>query len=189
MTCRPTFCLGLAQLLLGLAGVIWLGVGCASPNVNPAQPRANTGYADFFADPDDGLYWDVQRLDDSTRLFKNAFSELSAAEGGFLRLALPPGHYQFRISFLNRVIAGPALVEVEVRDAQVTPVRVELVAAGKTTVESKRTSVGGTAYGRYGRRTRINSSESATYRVSASPQPSQPYRPKQQMSYAPNSAH
>jgi hypothetical protein len=51
-------------------------------------------------------------------------------------------------------------------------------------VETKQTSVGGTAYGRYGRRTEISSDESNIFRVSAEAEPSVPYQAKEQMPYA-----
>jgi len=66
----------------------------------------------------------------------------------------------------------------------ITPVDVEFSIAEAGTVETKSTSVGGTVYGRRGRRTKIETSENAIYRAKALPQPSQPYRPKQQMPYA-----
>ncbi len=162
-----------------------LGAGCASPNVNPRQPRANTGYIDCFADSGEDLYWEVEQFDASTQQFQKTFSKPEAAKDGFLRLAFRPGHYQVRLSFLNQVIAQPALVEVDVLDGLITPVRVELTEAGVATVKTKQTSVGGTVHGRYGRRTRIGGSEAVSYQVTALPQPPQSYRPKQQMPYSP----
>ena len=171
--------------ILMLATAALLAFGCASPNVNPPLPKANTGYVDFFADTAPDLYWEVRQFDPSTKEFREAFSQLSPLKDGVLRLAFHPGHYQFRISFLNRVITEPALVEVDVGDGQVTPLRVELTEAGQAGVQTKDVSVGGTAFGRYGRRTKIGYSEETAYRVKAMPQPSQPYRSKQQMTYAP----
>jgi hypothetical protein len=66
----------------------------------------------------------------------------------------------------------------------ITPVRVQLTEAGETTVQTKQTSVGGTAYGRYGRRTKFSNDEAATYRVSAEANASMPYRVKERMPYA-----
>src|SRR6266481_4554145 len=103
-----------------------LGGGCASANVNPQVPRANTGYVDYFADSGEDLYWEVQQFDASTQQFKKTFSRPDAAKDGFLRLAFRPGHYQFRISFLNQVITQPAFVEVDILDGLITPVRVQL---------------------------------------------------------------
>ena len=65
---------------------------------------------------------------------------------------------------MNRVIRGPGLVEVEVKDGMITPVACQPWSPTATTqVETKQTSVGGTAYGRYGRRTTISSDESTMY--------------------------
>ena len=86
--------------------------------------------------------------------------------------------------FMNRTVRGPGLVEVEVKDGMITPVHVALIPDGTTQVETKQTSVGGTAYGRYGRRTKISSDESTMYRVSAEAEASVPYQVKEQMPYA-----
>jgi hypothetical protein len=171
--------------VLMLAGIGLLITGCASPNVNPPQARAKTGYVDLYADPSAALSWDVGRFEDRTQDFKDVFSELDPPQGGILRLAFAPGHYRLQITFMNRVVSEPGLVEVEAKDGMITPVRVELTETGVTAVRTKQTSVGGTVYGRYGRRTKIGSSESAIYRVSAFPQSLQPYRLKQQMPYSP----
>ena len=183
MLTQPSSLGGLSFLALVLATCF--GAGCASPNVNPKLPRVNTGYVDFFADSEEDLYWEVRQFDASSQQFKTAFSTFHAPKDGFVRLAFPPGHYQFQITFLNQTIAQPALVEVEVLDSRITPVRVELNKAGVTTIQTKRTSVGGTVYGRYGRRTKIGGSEAASYKVTALPQPPQSFLPKQQMPYSP----
>ena len=78
----------------------------------------------------------------------------------------------------------PGLVEVEVKDGMITPVHVALIADGTTQVETKKTSVGGTAYGRYGRRTTFSSDESTMYRVSAEANALVPYQVKERMPYA-----
>src|SRR6266498_1170094 len=101
-----------------------------------------------------------------------------------LRFAFAPGHLRFRITFLNRVIAEPALLDVEVQDGRITPVHVTLTESGVTSVQTKETSRGGTAAGRYGRRTRIESNETKMYRLTAAPQDPRPYQPKQRMPYA-----
>ena len=168
-----------------LFALLALGVpGCATPNVNPPQARANTGYADFRADPAGELYWQVERFDDRAQGFKTVFSELDPPAGGFLRLAFAPGRHRLRVTFLNRVIAQPAEVEVEVQDGKITPVRVTLTEGGTTLVRTKETSRGGTAYGRYGRRTKYSSDESTMYGVSAVADPPVPYQVKERMSYA-----
>ena len=158
--------------------------GCASPDVNPPQARANTGYADFHADVTDELSWQVERFDSRSQGFKSVFSELEPPQNGVLRLAFTPGRHRLRVTFLNHVIAKPGEIEIEVQDGKVTPVRVTLVEAGASLVETKGTSRGGTAYGRYGRRTKISSAETVTYTVSAVAAPPVPYEVKERTSYA-----
>jgi hypothetical protein len=148
------------------------------------QFRANTGYVDFHADSSGELSWDVARFDDRTQSFKSVFSELEPAAGGFLRLAFAPGRHRLQVTFLNRVIAKPAEVEVEVQDGKITPVRVTLTEAGTALVRTKEVSRGGTAYGRYGRRTKIGSDETAMYGISAVADPPVTYQLKERMPYA-----
>jgi hypothetical protein len=172
------------QALLALALIgLWVP-GCATPNGNPARARANTGYVDFYADSSAELWWEVKSFDDRTQSFKSVFSEFKPPPNGILRLGFAPGRYRLRVTFLNRTVLEPALAEVEVKDDMITPVRMEFTDAEASTVETKSTSVGSTAYGRYGRRTKIGSSENPIYRVTASPQPPQAYRLKEQMPYA-----
>ena len=170
--------------LLTLATLALFAAGCVSPNVNPPLARANTGYVDFHADYSAGLSWEVARFDERTRDFQRLFSEFEPPPGGVLRLAFPPGHYRLRVTFLNRVITQPAEVEVEVQDGNITPVRVTLTEAGVTFVQTKTASPGATAYGRYGRRTKIASDESVMYRLSAVGDAPVAYQPKERMPYA-----
>ena len=166
-----------------LFALLALGVpGCATPNVNPPQARANTGYVDFQADPSAELCWDVARFDDRTQDFKSVFSELDPLADGVLRLAFAPGHYRLRVTFLNRVITQPAEIEVEVQDGKITPVRVTLTETGTAFVQTKETSRGGTAKGRYGRRTKIDTDETVMSGLSAVADPPMPYQVKE-MSY------
>ena len=126
----------------------------------------------------------MSRFDDRAQSFKNVFSEWDLPPGRVLRLAFRPGHYRLRVTFTNRAVQEPGLIEVEVQDSLITPVHVQLTEAGVATVETKQTSVGGTVYGRYGRRTKFGSSESALYRVSATADEPAPYQLQQQMPYA-----
>jgi hypothetical protein len=169
-------------LMLAAAGL--LVAGCASPNVNPPQARAKTGYVDFYADSSGELSWQVARFDARAQAFKGVFSEFEPPLGRVLRLAFPPGHYRLRVTFMNCALREPGLVEVDVKKGMITPVRVKLTEAGETTVETKQTSIGGTAYGRYGRRTKFSSDEATTYRVAAEAKPAMPYQVKEQMPYA-----
>src|SRR6202142_3146173 len=129
------------MLMLAAAGLFV--TGCASPNVNPPRARANTGYVDFYADSSGELSWQVARFDDHTQGFRSVFSEFEPPPGRALRLAFPPGHYLLRVTFMNCVVREPGLVEVDVKDGMITPVRVQLTETGETTVETKQTSVGG----------------------------------------------
>jgi hypothetical protein len=158
--------------------------GCATPNVNPPQARANTGYVDFHADPAGELYWQIERFDDGAQSFKKIISDLKPPAGGFLRLALAPGHHRLRITFMNRVIIQPAEIEIETQDGKITPVRVVLTSAGTAQVATKEVSRGGTAKGHYGRRTNYGSDETVMYGLSAVADPPVPYQIKERMPYA-----
>jgi hypothetical protein len=173
---------GRTSLLL-LAVAVVIGFGCASANVNPTTPKAHTGYVDFYTDSPEDLRWDIAQSDASTKEFKPVYSQKKPGEPGTVRLAFPPGQHQLRISFRNRAISEPAIVTVEVQEGRVTPVRIELAVAGQSSMRSKSTSVGGTVYGRYGRRTKFDTSEIELLRVIASPQPPEPFQTKEQMSY------
>lgn len=172
------------QFLLTLAALALWTSGCATPNVNPPQARANTGYVDFHADPAGELWWEVARFDENTQSFKSVFSELSPPPGGVLRLAFAPGRHRLQVTFINRVIAKPVEVEVEVLDGKITPVRIMLTEAGVTLVRTETESVGGTAKGRYGRRTKIDTDESVTYSISAVADPPVDYQLKERTPYA-----
>jgi hypothetical protein len=169
-------------LLLFALLALWAS-GCATQDINPLQARANTGYVDFHADPAGELYWQIERFDDRTQVFKNVFSELELPTGGFLRLAFAPGRHRMQVTFLNRVIAQPVEVEVEVQAGKITPVRVTLTETGTALVMTKETSRGGTAKGRYGRRTKIDSDETVMYGISAVADPPVPYQVKEKISY------
>jgi hypothetical protein len=170
-------------LLILAALALWMP-GCATRNVNPPQPRPGTGYVDFHTDAAPDLIWEVVRLDDRAKASRKVFTEFEPPQGGVLRLAFPPGHYRLRVMFLNRAVLEPGLVEVEVKDGMITPVRMELAEIGVTSVETKEASVGGTAYGRYGRRTKIGSAEAASYRLTGVAAPPVVYQPKERMPYA-----
>ena len=170
--------------------MVWLATlplwfsACSTPNVNPPQARANTGYVDFHADSAGDLSWDVARFDDRTQTFHRIFSAVKPPPGGVLRLAFAPGRQRLQLTFLNRAIADPAVVEVQVQNGQVTPVRVSFSEAGVASVRTKEVSRGATVYGRYGRSTTIGTSETATYSLSAVVDPPVAYQPKESMSYA-----
>jgi len=172
----PTLSFGL--LLLGL-----IVAGCASPSVNPPQARANTGYVDFHADSS-GLCWEVARFNERAQQYQRIFSELKPPPAGILRLALAPGRHRLRVTLLNRVVIQPAELDVEVPDGKIVPVRVTLSPAGTTQVQTKEENRGGTAKGRFGRRTIIGSTESVMYSISAVAHLPVAYQVKERMSYA-----
>src|ERR1051326_7654340 len=110
--------------ILTLAIIFVMGVGCASKNVNPSVPKLRTGYVDCYAEPSSELWWDVQRFDPGANRFSTVFSELKPLEGRVLRLAFVPERHRLRVTFLNRLIAEPAVFEVNIREGQITPVRI-----------------------------------------------------------------
>jgi hypothetical protein len=169
-------------LMLAVAGLF--ATGCASPNVNPPQARAKTGYVDFYADSSGELSWQVARFDGRSQGFRSVFSEFEPPPDRVLRLAFPPGHYRLRVTFLNHVVREPGVVEVEVKDGRITPVQVALIPDGTTQVETKEHRIGSTFRGRYGRSTKFGSDESTMYRISAEAKPSMPYQVKERMPYA-----
>ena len=179
MKILPTFpvLLTLAALALGLAG-------CATSNVNPPQARAHTGYVDFYADSSGELLWQVERRADRTQEFESVFAEYEPPPGRVLRLAFAPGHYHFRVTFLNRVVRGPGRVDVEVKDGLITPVPVTLIPDGTILVQQKEQQVGARARGSYGWRNKYSVEETPILRLSAEAQAPRPYQVKERMPYA-----
>ena len=169
---------------LGLLAALLVVAGCATPNVNPPAARAHTGYVDFHAGSTNDLYWQVERFDAGAQAFKMVYSKFAPPAGGCLRLGLAPGHYQLRVTIMNRAVREPGLVAVEIQDGRITPVAVRLVPDGVTQVQHKENRVGATAGGSYGMRTKYSSTESTLFRLSLEAEPPTPYRMKEQTSYA-----
>jgi hypothetical protein len=168
------------RLWLILAAAMPCLPGCATRDVNPPHARPNTGYVDFTADAPGDLAWQVSRYDEGSRSFEPVYSELKPPQGGILRLAFPPGTCRLQITFLNRTVASPAEIEVQVHDGQITPVRVTLTDAGPVqvpTVERVR--------GRFGGRYKHGDDASMSFQLSATAGPPATYHPKEQTSYAP----
>jgi hypothetical protein len=172
------------HILFATVALLTMAFGCASANITAREPKPNTGYVDFYSPTDAELCWDVRDGGASGRHFRTVFSEVKPVDGDVLRLGLAPGRHRLRVTFLNRVVKASAEIEVEIQNGKVIPVAVSLAAAGATTVLSKQTTMGGTPAGRGGRRTKINSEESAMFDISAVVESAVPYQPRQQMSYS-----
>lgn len=175
-----TSCFGAAAVAL----LLLFGAGCASPNVNPPTARPNTGYVDFYTETNSELAWQVQRFDPAAKQFKIVFADLDPLKDPILRLAFAPGEYRFQVTFLNRVIAKPAQLDVRVEAGRIIPVQVTLTEAGTAFTQTKSTTYGSTIRGRIGRRTKVGSYETVMWNVAAVSRSSQPYQPKEQMNYA-----
>jgi hypothetical protein len=167
-----------------LAAVGLVLAGCATRDVNPAKAHAHTGYVDFYTDSSEELNWGVSLFDERAGEFRRIFSKFELPRNGFLRLALKPGAHRLQVTFINCVVLKPAEVEVQVEDGKITPVQITLTDAGAARTETKELSRGPTAYGRYGRRTKIQAGETPMYTLSAAVEPAVAYRPKAAMPYA-----
>jgi hypothetical protein len=128
------------------------------------------------------LHWEVIE----TMSGKKLFSEYEPVEGGFLRLALPPGRHTLQVQFRNRVVLESEPKEIELRDGTVTPVRVRLEDAGTVNVREKQAHWGDSPSGRRGRVTKITTPESLAFYVFLEPATPVPYQPKARMTYALN---
>ena len=102
----------------------------------------------------------------------------STSPDGILRLAFAPGHYQFQITFLNRVVTGAGSVEVTVIDGKITPVLVTLIPSGTTPVQRQEHSVGRTIKGYAARKNKSINDESVTHQISAVSTAPLPYQPR-----------
>ena len=162
-----------------VVSTVLLAGGCASSNVNPAIAHNDTGYVDFYVTETNDLYWDIT----DTASNKKVFSEFRPLREPILRLAFKPGQYQFRVTFLNRVISDTATAEVHVQDGMVTPILVTLRPTGTAVVQSKSIEAGTTFYGRFRRRTNTRQTESVNYKIIAEPQSPLPYRREELMPY------
>ena len=177
-----THFLWVAKLTVALATAAFLGFGCASPNVNPALPKANTGYVDFYTDKNLDLSWEIKWANQRTGEMRKVFSKFSPPDENILRLAAPAGTNCFSVWFKNVATTGPQLVTVQVANAMVTPVHVTLKRSGSTSVESKEFSFRGSAKG-YGRGAKITSEVHAVFDIGAVASNPQNYQSKQRMAY------
>jgi hypothetical protein len=158
--------------------------GCATHNVNPPAPRANTGYVDFYTDSNVDLSWEVKRSNQGDHEMKTVFSEFDPLPGNILRLPAPPGVYHFQVWFMNLYTTGPEIVEVQVADAKVTPVHVTLSSSGITS--ANRTTYQYRPTVRATRAVpRIVTEEKQTFKISATVATPVDYQPKERMPYFP----
>ncbi len=165
-----------------LAGPLIFGLGCVGPNVNPRGPKANKGYVDFYSPGDSHLYWSVKRSDRAGGDFKTVFFKLRPLPDRVLRLELEPGPQRFQITFLNRVIEAPAIVQVEVQGGKVTPVRIDLVPVQEASVALREEQFGANVRGA-GRKTTYSTEAGVMRRIVVSVQPPASYQPKDQTHY------
>jgi hypothetical protein len=170
---------GLVAITFAIAG-LW-AAGCASTNVDPDVAKPGLGYVDFYC-KDPSVMWNVK--DVTTANSKRLFSKPKPVESGVLRMAFAPGTYKLEVSFLNRVVSEPGVVELQIQDRQVLPVEAYMVPAGSTLIREKSISGGATVYGRYGRTTKVTNEGANLFRVELTPQAPIAYAKKDQMSYA-----
>jgi len=166
------------RFLMLVAGA-WLFAGCAGSNVNSPSARVNTGYVDFYTVAQDDLDWEVSWLDGHTQRYEVIFSELAPPSEGVLRLALPPGRQQLRLTCLNRAVREPCEFEVAVTATMITPAHVVLTDDGVTQVQDSNRNV--TISGRTAGDDLV---ESTLYRIVVVTNTALPYRAKEQMPYA-----
>ena len=156
------------RILLTLLLLAGLTSGCTTDHGQRSAVRRGLGFVEFQPDPPDDLAWRVSRFDADKQTWQQVFSDLKPPTSGVLRLACAPGPYQFQVTFLNRVILQPVLVQVEVVDGLVTPVRIALIPSGTMTVDQKQAlRLGSTVKGTQGQRSKYNGDQSTAYALEA----------------------
>jgi hypothetical protein len=164
-------------LLVGIG--LLIGPGCATPEANPSRPRANRGYADFYADPAMDVFWKVDECDDRGAVSRVIYSEYKSPMNGFLRLELPPGRHHLRLTFLNLTTEGPVPVEVPITSQKITPVRVVRIGAGSTYIRDVDDKL------RHpGRRRKVTDVDVRVFKLTPEVQDTASYQPKERMAYA-----
>jgi hypothetical protein len=141
-----------------IAVTLLLLAGCTTSHRNPASPRANTGYVDFYTDMDLDLYWQIKEMDKALGKFKIVFREFKSVDGNILRLPTTPGSHEFQVWVMNCVTDGPKPIQVQVEDGKVTPVHIALQPLGAISVDRKEYGFRGSTKG-YGRGTKIITDE------------------------------
>ena len=169
----------LLNLALILVTLILVAAGCATPEANPPAPRANRGYADFYAEPAGDVYWRIEQWDESSSQFKERYSKFAPPEHGIVRLELPPGPHRFRITFVNMAIEAPVDTEVDILPEKVSPVAVRRMSVSETYVRSVEDKVR-----HAGRRRDVTDDQQMIYRLVPRSQAPEPYQQKAKMRYA-----
>jgi len=163
--------------------MIWLGLaGCSTQEVNPAAPRAGSGYVDFYTDSDMDLSWDVKCADEKTGEMQTIYSQMKPAAGTILRVAAPPGERRFQVWIQNLFTVGPETAQVLVAEGKVTPVHVTLTPSSNTSVNRKDYAFRGSAKG-YARGTKIVRDTGEVFHIGLAPGAPATYQRKEQMPY------
>ncbi|MFO1475607.1 MAG: hypothetical protein U1F98_03020 [Verrucomicrobiota bacterium] len=166
-----------------LLALICLLPACASLNVDPRHPEPGVGYVDLYTPTPEQLSWDVREFNAADNAFKPVFSDIDPVQGRILRLAFPPGTCRLRITFLNRVIIEPVILDVTVDAGRITPVEIDSKDEGDASVYTIRTGLGSTAYGHLGRHTRVTGVGTPAYRLTGKALPPVDYQVKSKMPY------
>jgi hypothetical protein len=178
--CRAPRLLQVGAVALA-SGFLFLA-GCTISHRNPASPRANTGYVDFYTDMDLDLYWQIKEMDKAIGKFKIVFREFKSVDGNILRLPTAPGSHEFQVWMMNCVTDGPKTIRVQVEDGKVTPVHIALQPLGAISIDRKEYGFRGSTKG-YGRGTKIITDENEVYRIGPTAGTPEPYRPSEKMPY------
>jgi hypothetical protein len=165
-----------------IAALCWSVAGCATKKASHAN--SGNGYVDFFTD-EGSLEWKVYKVENGGKP-KTVFERHAQLDQRGLRLEFAPGHHRFQVTFLNRVIAKPAEVDVEVLAGRVTPVHVTFGKAVTSAVIATPT-LNSTMVDPAGRRIDLEDNETITYELRASAASPVIFQPMDRMVYAHNS--
>ncbi len=164
------------------AVLAWLLVAaCSTPTkVTSPNARTNMAYIDFYTDSNMQLSWGVRCTANQSAKARTLFHDLSPVEGNVLRLQVPPGTYWFEVWFNNLTITGPGCFQVQLVNGMVTPVHISLVPVGTVYVYDNRREVINVPLTEYARKRYY---EALQFRIGATAEVAQVYKPKEQMRY------
>jgi hypothetical protein len=169
--------------VFGWSLVLLLVIGCQTANVNPRVAQSHTGYVDLYCPGDMNVSWDVKHFQSKSSKAKTLFSDVMPLNRPVLRLALRPGHHRLEITFLNKAVLAPDVVDVLVQAGKITPVQVALHEQGEITTRSQEYELRPTVQG-VGRAREVRTSLVTFYEISATVEQPIPYRPKEALAYA-----